>query len=162
MDTEVITPEDALQIFSAVAQMATATDAMLTQPTPSRRELVARFDMCLTRDCDLAFGQHGAATGVDGYIQSSVNLQPKLTVTQHFMGAPVLHRADGVVTSTSHFIATHLLAELSPDGLYVIGGTYRDELISDGSRWRICKRRTTQLWSNGNPSVLGTNLVPPA
>ena len=44
---------------------------------------------------------------------------------------------------------------LEGGGLYVVAGTYVDELRRTGAGWQIGHRELRRVWTDGNPAVLG-------
>jgi hypothetical protein len=72
----------------------------------------------------------------------------------HFCG-PAVIRIDGDrASSRCYFMAQHAVNALRPQPLIMIGGTYDDELVRDGTRWWITHRTGTATWWQGNPDVL--------
>ncbi len=59
------------------------------------------------------------------------------TATQHLMGTINISFENGKVTMSSYLHATHKRSETSID---VANGTYEDEVVNIGGRWKISKR----------------------
>ena len=55
---------------------------------------------------------------------------------------------------TAAFQATHRLPNPHGDPIWTLGGTYRFELVRDGSRWRISAVTMTATWASGNQQIM--------
>jgi hypothetical protein len=80
---------------------------------------------------------------------------PTLDATQHFLGAPAILVEGDRALSRCYFVAQHVRNALAPRPALLVGGWYDDELARGAGGWRICRRRGTAVWYDGNPDVLG-------
>lgn len=129
--------------------------------------LLARYALALdTRDWDLLascfapdatfrFAHAGEASGPAEIIAVCRRSLEPLDASQHLVGSASIDVHGDLARSSCHFQAQHVREGLEGGGLYVVAGTYVDELRRTGAGWQIGHRELRRVWTDGNPAVLG-------
>lgn len=112
---------------------------------------------CFTEDARIDLGGVDAGT-VAEYVNVCKTALPNLDGTHHHLSIPAISVQGERAYSRCYFTAQHVKNSLSPAHSLLIGGWYDDELVRRGDGWRICKRRGTPVWYDGNPQVLGYDM----
>ncbi len=95
----------------------------------------------------------GRNEGIDEIIAACHRALVGLDGSQHLI-ANLDVRVDGdSATATSYLQAQHYLVSASGVNTFVVGGTYRDELIRTPEGWRIRFRSLTPTWTDGNAAI---------
>lgn len=116
---------------------------------------------CFTEDAVIDLGGVDAGT-VAQYIELCRTALPGLDATQHHLSMPAIDAQGDRAFSRCYFVAQHLRNDLPGGRSLVIGGWYDDEFTRTDAGWRICRRIGTPVWYDGNPAVLGADLLPGA
>jgi hypothetical protein len=111
------------------------------------------FDQVFTPDAVIDITPFGVFDR-DSWRENARSGARRLDATMHFCGPAVIRVDEDRAISRCYFMAQHALNQLRPEPLIMIGGTYDDELVREGSRWWIARRTGTSLWWQGNPAVL--------
>jgi len=78
----------------------------------------------------------------------------KFEVTQHIVGSPSV-RIDGhTAVGSFYVIAQHVARRDGAEVHCLVGVDYADELSLNGASWRIVRRKTNRLWTQGDESIL--------
>lgn len=97
----------------------------------------------------------GRNEGIDEIIAACHRALVGLDSSQHLV-ANLDVRIDGDrATATCYLHAQHYLVSASGVNTFVVGGTYRDELIRTPEGWRITLRKLETSWTDGNAAVFG-------
>jgi hypothetical protein len=116
-------------------------------------------DWALLRTCFLpdAVADYGALEGRNEGIEEIIAACHRALVgldsSQHLI-ANVQVEVDGDTASTTCYLhAQHYLVSASGVNTFVVGGTYRDEVVRTPDGWRIAHRVLETTWTDGNASV---------
>jgi ketosteroid isomerase-like protein len=77
-----------------------------------------------------------------------------LDASQHLIGSIQIEVSGNTARATSYFHAQHVRAGAPGGDLYVISGTYADDLEYRDGVWRISQRQQTYAARWGNPAVI--------
>ena len=117
-------------------------------------------DWALLRTCFVPgavalYGRPGRREGVDS-IENACRaaLQP-LDASQHIVSNFDVHVNGDHATHRCYVQAQHVRATAHGGANFIIAGTYSDDLVRTEDGWRIARRELRQLWTDGNPAVLG-------
>lgn len=80
-------------------------------------------------------------------------LEP-LDASQHLLGNHVVEIEGDVARCHCYLMAQHTRRGCEGGDNFMVGGSYRDELVRGSEGWRIRKRSLEVLWRDGNPRVL--------
>jgi len=119
------------------------------------------LDDVFTPDARLDMSVAGTMTPAE-YQAKARRVLAELDATHHLIASPIVEIGDGGDTATSHcyYQAQHVSND-SPGGpLLLIGGWIDDEVVRTAEGWRIARRRGRAVWFDGNPAVLGLDVVP--
>ncbi|WP_406286982.1 nuclear transport factor 2 family protein [Streptomyces sp. NBC_00209] len=78
----------------------------------------------------------------------------RIDATQHLNGNHVTALHAEEAEHTCYYQAQHVRHGLSDGATFLCGGRYDDRLRRTPDGWRFTHRRITNVWSEGNPSVL--------
>lgn len=120
-------------------------------------ELLAR---CFTPDATYRFAHTGDVTGAAEIVAVCRRSLEPLDASQHLVGAASIEVDGDRARSRCPFQAQHVRGGLDGGRLYVVAGTYLDELLRTEHGWRIERRELQRVWTDGNPAVLGHPLLP--
>lgn len=96
----------------------------------------------------------GELTGAEAIVARSRSALERLDVSQHLVGSIYIEVSGDRAHAVSYFQAQHVRDAAEGGSLYVIAGTYDDDLRLLGEQWRIAVRRQTYSWRDGNPDVI--------
>lgn len=77
-----------------------------------------------------------------------------LDASQHLIGSHVVEVNGDQANSTCYFHAQHVRAGAIGGSLFVIAGSYRDDLRRTSDGWRIFERKQDVSWRSGNAGVI--------
>lgn len=96
----------------------------------------------------------GAQEGADAIVERARAALTPLTASQHLLGT-ILVEVDGDTARASTYFQAQHVRDGTPGGsLFIIAGTYDDDLVRGADGWRIRERRQTYTWRDGNPEVV--------
>lgn len=158
--------------MSATPEADLATQVRALQDRLEIGDLLLRYGMALDshdwpllRECFLpeAVADYGALEGrnegVEEIIAACHRALVGLDSSQHLI-ANVLSEVDGdEARATSYLHAQHYLVSPSGVNTFVVGGTYRDELVRTPEGWRIAHRVLETTWTDGNANVFAEGLA---
>ncbi len=96
----------------------------------------------------------GTQDGADAIVERARAALSLLTASQHLLGTMVIDVDSDTARASTYFQAQHVREGAAGGSLYIIAGTYRDELVRGPSGWRIGARHQTYSWRDGNPDVV--------
>ena len=96
----------------------------------------------------------GRIDGVAGIVERSRSALGALDSSQHLIGSIRIEVSGDTARSTSSFHAQHFRASAPGGDVFVISGTYDDDLRRRDGIWRICERRQSYVGRWGNPAVI--------
>lgn len=105
-------------------------------------------------DASCDYGSVGAPSGVQAITDAIRGTIGDLDATQHLVGSIQVAVHADTATASCHLISQHLRRGAEDGELYMLGGTYHDELVRTGAGWRISFRRLERLWTSGNRNVV--------
>lgn len=136
------------------------------------RELLIRYGMALdAHDWDLLrtvflpdavadYGElEGRNEGVEEIIAACHRALVGLDSSQHLIANLVVEIDGDTARTTSYLHAQHYLVSGSGVNTFVVGGTYRDEVVRTPDGWRIKFRSLATTWTDGNASVFAEGLA---
>ena len=135
---------DEAEIRQLSVSYALATDAIGTGDLAQGRDLYRRT---FTADAQISAGKSAPVSGPDGWAEYVTAALSGYTATQHLIGTiDVTFNNGGDSPPRSATMSTYLCAthERTPGGeIYVVLGTYSDELVRTPAGWRIARRTLT-------------------
>jgi ketosteroid isomerase-like protein len=127
-----------------------------------RRDVDALDDV-FTPDAHLDMSVAGTMTPAE-YKAKARRVLAGLDATHHLIASPIVEIGDAGDTATArcYYQAQHARNDCEGGPLLLIGGWIDDELVRTPGGWRIARRRGRAVWFDGNPAVLGLDVVPGA
>ena len=113
-----------------------------------------RLASCFTDD---AVGDYGGIGHFEGFAAIETlcrNTLEPLDASQHLVGSIEIELSGDGARARCAFQAQHTKRGCEGGDNYVLGGSYRDELVRTLDGWRIRRRELRVSWSEGNPRVL--------
>ena len=136
---------DREEIFDLAVRYCTAIDTR-------DWELLGR---CFDLDAVVVYPGFEPLVGVPALTEFLAGILGPLDVTQHIATNFAIEIDGDRAKLTSYLHAQHVRAAAAGGALYIVAGTYRDELDRGPAGWRITRRELTTTWTDGNPAVLG-------
>lgn len=98
----------------------------------------------------------GELRGAAEIVERSRRALSPLDASQHLLGTMLVEVGDDGVKAwaTTYFQAQHVRRGVVGGDLYVIAGTYMDQLHRVDGHWRIAHRAQEYSWRDGNPDVI--------
>lgn len=150
METDLQVAVDRSEVANLLARYAIALDT---------RDW-ALLATCFTPDATYRFAHTGDVTGVAEIVAVCRHSLEPLDASQHLVGAASIEVEGDHARSRCPFQAQHVRGGLDGGHLYIVAGTYRDELRRTEAGWRIEHRELQRVWTDGNPAVLGYAPLP--
>jgi 3-phenylpropionate/cinnamic acid dioxygenase small subunit len=147
-----------------VTDPAANLDALLDRE--AIRALQTRYALALdSKDWDLlrtcftenAVADYGALAAVnegrEAIVERCLRALDGLDSSQHLLGNHWVEVDGDTARAGCYLHAQHHL--VSPSGLntFVVGGTYRDEIVRTAEGWRIARRTLEASWLDGNAGI---------
>jgi hypothetical protein len=144
------TKTDWQQIVEHTSAMGVLIDARDWQA------LIELFDEHVNVDYTLLNGGEPAKLTPAELIAGWRPLAEGLDATQHLIANHQVTVDSDTATCSAHVLATHRLATVHGDPLWIVGGRYDFCLrrASEDGRWRICAVTLTTLWVTGNRKIM--------
>jgi ketosteroid isomerase-like protein len=122
---------------------------------------VDALDDVFTPDARLDMSVAGTMTPAE-YQAKARRVLAELDATHHLIASPIVEVGADGDTATAHcyYQAQHVRNDCADGPLLLIGGWIDDELVRTAEGWRIARRRGRAVWFDGNPAVLGLDVVP--
>jgi hypothetical protein len=118
---------------------------------------VDRRDLDLVRSCFTDDAAYEGALSKSDIAQALATLREGLaryTTTMHFIANQVVELDGDTAHSETYAVAYHRAEGAGGGEDLVLGVRYRDELVRDAGRWRICHRRAVCDWQRRDPVVV--------
>lgn len=144
METALQVAVDRSEIADLLARYAIALDTR-------DWELLAT---CFVPDATYRFAHAGEVSGIAEIVAVCRRSLEPLDASQHLVGAASVEVDGDRARSRCPFQAQHVKGGLDGGPLYVVAGTYLDELRRTDTGWRIEHRELKSVWTDGNPAVL--------
>jgi hypothetical protein len=116
------------------------------------------FDEIFTPDAQLDTSVTGTLTPAQ-YRARCEAVLPGLDATHHLLANPLVSVDGDTATARTYYQAQHARNGCPGGPLLLIGGWIDDELVRTQAGWRIARRRGRAVWFDGNPGVLGLDVV---
>ena len=110
---------------------------------------------CFAPDATFRFAHAGDVSGTEGIIAVCRRSLEPLDGSQHLVGSASIDVDGDLARLVVPLPGAAREAGLEGGGLYVVAGTYVDELRRTGAGWQIRHRELRRVWTDGNPAVLG-------
>jgi len=99
---------------------------------------------------------HGVhCDGQDAIIARIERPLSRLDATQHLVGNHQVHVEGDTATHRCYLQSQHVKRGTPGGDNYLIGGIYDDRLARTPDGWRITYRTLIEVWTDGNPAVIG-------
>ena len=116
------------------------------------------FDEIFTPDAQLDTSVTGTLTPA-GYRARCEEVLPGLDATHHLLANPLVTVDGDTATVRTYYQAQHARNGCPGGSLLMLGGWIDDELVRTADGWRIARRRGRAVWFDGNPAILGLDVV---
>jgi ketosteroid isomerase-like protein len=113
------------------------------------------LERCFTDDAVVRYPGFDELKGIAAVVEFLREILRPLDATQHLVSNFTVELAGDTATLVSYLHAQHVRGAASGGSLYVVAGTYYDDLVRGEEGWRIARRELTTTWTDGNPEVLG-------
>jgi hypothetical protein len=145
-----MTTSDWQQIVERTSAMGVLIDA---RDWPALTEL---FDERVHVDYTSLNGGEPATVTPAELIAGWRPLAEGLDATQHLIANHKVEVEGETATCSAHVLATHRLATVHGDPLWVVGGRYAFRLrrLPEHGQWRICAVTLTTFWATGNRTIM--------
>ena len=112
-----------------------------------------RLETCFTPSCEVVYGGATALENPAAVTEFCSGILSQYTSTQHLLGNYEISIEGNTATASTYMCATHVFPRDEKHEVYIVGGTYDDELVRNGDEWLISKRSLTVLWSESRETV---------
>jgi len=96
----------------------------------------------------------GVQEGGEAIVERARAALTPLTASQHLLGTIAIEVDGDTAHASTYFQAQHVRDDAPGGPLFIIAGTYDDDLVRSADGWRIRERRQTYTWRDGNPEVV--------
>ena len=131
--------EDKSEIMEVLVRYATSLDT----------KDWARLETCFTEDVRVSYPPDVELTGPEATAKYCEQALSRFTRTQHLLGSHEIDVAGDRARASTYLTATHI----SDGEAFVLGGTYRDELVRRADGWRIARRTLSSDWTERRPTL---------
>ena len=125
--------QDKADIIQVLVRYATSLDAKDWD----------RLKTCFTDDVRVSYPPDVELTGPDPTAAFCERALTRYRVTQHLLGSHEIAVDGDKARASTYLTATHV----SDGEVFVLGGTYRDELVRGPDGWRISRRALSSDWT---------------
>ena len=98
--------------------------------------------------------------GIDAIIRRISSALTRLDASHHLVGSHVVALDGDQAAHKCYLQAQHMLRGTEGGDLWLVAGTYEDQLVRTPDGWRIKERILTRVWTEGNPNVAAPDLRP--
>ena len=109
-----------------------------------------RLRSCFAKDVRVSYPPDVELTGPDATADFCERALAPYSVTQHLLGTHQIEIEGDRARARTYLHATHIYAH---GEVYVLGGTYTDELERHPEGWRIARRSLTSDWTERRPTL---------
>lgn len=102
--------------------------------------------------CD--YGSVGTPHGIDEIVAAIRGTIEDLDATQHLIGNLQVWLTGDTASASCYLISQHVRHGEPGGEHYMVGGSYKDQLVRSPDGWRISFRRLDRMWSSGNRDVV--------
>lgn len=121
------------------------------------------FEDVFTEQCVVSMGDFaGPFEGREQFTSFIMHFHAPLDASQHSVTNVRVIELDGDTARVQSAIDALLVNIDHPYGsTFRIVGFYCDQMVRDGSAWKICQRELVPVWTEGNPNVGAWDWEPP-
>lgn len=117
--------------------------------------LVGCFTGEVYRDYSSLTGQEPGRTGARDLVEGEwAPVLGNLDATQHFTGPCTIKVEGDRATGHAYFQARHVLANVTGDDVWILGGRYDWDFVRTGEGWKISGVTMTAMWAEGNQNIM--------
>lgn len=98
--------------------------------------------------------------GIDAIIKRISSALTRLDASHHLVGSHHVVVDGDTAAHKCYLQGQHLLRGTEGGDLWLVAGTYEDQLVRTPEGWRIKQRVLTRVWTEGNPNVAAPDLRP--
>ena len=98
--------------------------------------------------------------GIGAIIKRISSALTRLDASHHLVGSHMVEVNGNQATHQCYLQAQHVLRGTEGGDLWLVAGTYEDELVRTSEGWRISQRILSRVWTDGNPNVAAPDLRP--
>ena len=98
--------------------------------------------------------------GIDAIIKRISSALTRLDASHHLVGSHIVEVDGDQASHRCYLQAQHVLKGTEGGDLWLVAGTYEDQLIRTPDGWRIKQRILSRVWTEGNPNVAAPDLRP--
>ncbi|MCQ3811234.1 MAG: nuclear transport factor 2 family protein [Acidimicrobiia bacterium] len=98
--------------------------------------------------------------GIDAIIKRISSALTRLDVSHHLVGSHMVEVDGDQASHRCYLQAQHVLKGTEGGDLWLVAGTYEDQLVRTPDGWRIKQRILSRVWTEGNPNVAAPDLRP--
>ena len=98
--------------------------------------------------------------GIDAIIKRISSALTRLDVSHHLVGSHIVEVDGDQASHRCYLQAQHVLKGTEGGDLWMVAGTYEDQLVRTPDGWRIKQRILSRVWTEGNPNVAAPDLRP--
>ncbi len=98
--------------------------------------------------------------GVEAIIGRVSSALGHLDASQHLVGSHLVEIDGDVARHRCSLQAQHILQGTDGGDLWMVAGTYEDQVVRGPHGWRIARRILSRVWTNGNPMVAAPDVRP--
>ncbi len=96
--------------------------------------------------------------GIDAIIMRVSSALTRLDVSHHLVGSHMVEVDGDRASHKCYLQAQHMLRGTKGGDLWLVAGTYEDQLVRTSDGWRIKHRILSRVWTEGNPNVAAPDL----
>lgn len=98
--------------------------------------------------------------GIDAIIKRISSALTRLDASHHLVGSHVVTVDGDCADHKCYLQAQHVLQGTEGGDLWLVAGTYEDQMVRTRNGWRIKERILSRVWTEGNPNVAAPDLRP--
>ena len=96
--------------------------------------------------------------GIEAIIKRISSALTRLDASHHLVGSHVVAIDGDQAAHKCYLQAQHVLRGTEGGNLWMVAGTYEDQMVRTSDGWRIRERILTRVWTEGNPNVAAPDL----
>lgn len=98
--------------------------------------------------------------GIEAIIQRISSALTRLDASHHLVGSHLVAVDGDQATHKCYLQGQHVLQGTEGGDLWMVAGTYEDQMVRTPDGWRIKERILSRVWTEGNPNVAAPDLRP--
>lgn len=96
--------------------------------------------------------------GIDAIIERISSALTVLDASQHLVGSHLVSLDGDRGTHRCYLQAQHMRQGVEGGDLWMVAGSYEDQVLRTPDGWRIERRILSRIWTDGNPMVSASGL----